>query len=285
MKFSLVLATVERTEPVEVLLCSLASQTMRDFELVVVDQNSDQRLSPLIARYRDRFPIVHLRSSQRGLSRARNAGLSRASGEILAFPDDDCWYGSPTLLADVAARFETRPALRVLTGCSVDGAGQPSQLRWESEAGWVTRFNIWHACISYTIFLRREVAVRIGGFDESLGVGAGTVWGAGEEIDYVLRALEAGFAAWYDPALRVNHPQTAVNNDERAVRRSYLYSAGGARVLRRYRYPMWLIGYRLARALAGSGAALARGDLANARVRWAGLRGSVRGLIGSGATA
>ncbi len=279
MKFSLVLATVERTEPVEVLLRSLAAQTMRDFELIVVDQNGDERLSPLLAGYRERFTIVHLRSSQRGLSRARNAGLSRASGEILAFPDDDCWYGSPTLLADVAARFDARPALRVLTGRSVDGAGRPSQIRWESEAGWVTRFNIWHACISYTIFLRRDVALRIGEFDESLGVGAGTVWGAGEEIDYVLRALKAGFAVWYDPELRVNHPETAADQDERAVRRSYLYSAGGFRLLRRYRYPMWLIGYRLARALCGSGIALVRGDLWKARVRWAGLRGSVRGLL------
>jgi glycosyltransferase involved in cell wall biosynthesis len=280
MKFSLVLATVERTEPVEVLLRSLAVQSMQDFELIVVDQNRDERLALLLARYRECFPLVHLRSSQRGLSRARNAGLRRASGEILAFPDDDCWYGSPTLLADVAARFDARPAVQVLTGRSVDGAGRPTQIRWENEPGWVTRLNVWNACISYTLFLRREVVNRIGDFDESLGVGAGTVWGAGEEIDYVLRALEAGFPVWYDPALRVNHPETAVEHDERAVRRSYLYSAGGFRVLRRYRYPIWLIGYRLARALGGLGVALIRSDLAKARVRWAGLRGSVRGLLG-----
>jgi glycosyltransferase involved in cell wall biosynthesis len=280
MKFSLVLATVDRTEPLEVLLRSLASQTERNFEFLVVDQNQDERLLPLLGRYEGRFPIVHLRASERGLSRARNLGLKYATGEILAFPDDDCWYGSPTLLERVAARFDARPRVDVMTGCSVDAAGHPSQLQWEPDTAWVTWLNIWHTCISYTIFLRRRVIERLGGFDESLGVGAGTAWGAGEEMDYILRALEADFSVWYDPSLQVNHPQTATSRDEHAIRRSYLYSAGGARVLRRYRYPMWFVGSRWVRALAGSGVALARGDFAKARVRWAGLRGSVRGWIG-----
>ena len=54
------------------------------------------------------------------------------------------------------------------------------------------------------MFLRREV-VRDYSFDESLGVGAGTPWGAGEETDYLLRLLEDGHRIFYDPAIAIWH--------------------------------------------------------------------------------
>ena len=57
--FSLILATVDRTGEVERLLDSLDSQTHREFELIVVDQNKDERLVPLLRAYRERFSILH----------------------------------------------------------------------------------------------------------------------------------------------------------------------------------------------------------------------------------
>jgi glycosyltransferase involved in cell wall biosynthesis len=91
MKFSLVLATVGRTQEVARFLDSLARQTYRDFELIVVDQNPDDRLVELLRPFELRFPIIHLRC-ERGVSRARNLGPKYVSGDIVGFPDDDCWY-------------------------------------------------------------------------------------------------------------------------------------------------------------------------------------------------
>ena len=96
LKFSLLLATVGRTAELERFLSSLDAQTYRNFDLIVVDQNPDERLAALVQSYAGRFPVLCVKSTP-GLSRARNAGLRYVSGDVIAFPDDDCWY-PPDLL-------------------------------------------------------------------------------------------------------------------------------------------------------------------------------------------
>ena len=59
--------------------------------------------------------------------------------------------------------------------------------------------------ISFTLFLRRDVVARVGPFDERLGLGSGTPWSSGEELDYVLRAIQSGARIVYDPDLTVTH--------------------------------------------------------------------------------
>src|SRR5271168_3016732 len=97
-RFSLIVATIGRTEEFGFLLQSLAEQTFRDFELIVVDQNSDDRLIPFLEHWNGTVAglantpgslsaIIHLRCAP-GVSRARNLGLQYCTGEILAFPDD-----------------------------------------------------------------------------------------------------------------------------------------------------------------------------------------------------
>ena len=85
MRFSLVLATVGRTDELRRFLAHLDTQTHREFELVVVDQNKDERLKPILEPYRGKFPILHLPSEQ-GLSRARNVGIEHARGDVIGFP-------------------------------------------------------------------------------------------------------------------------------------------------------------------------------------------------------
>ncbi|MCB1543045.1 MAG: glycosyltransferase family 2 protein, partial [Rhodoblastus sp.] len=103
-RLSLLCCTVGRTDKLDRLLASLARQTFRDFELVVVDQNEPGALDPVLAPYLERLDIRHVRS-ERGLSRARNVGLSHCRAKIVAFPDDDCWY--PDALAEqIVALFD-----------------------------------------------------------------------------------------------------------------------------------------------------------------------------------
>jgi glycosyltransferase involved in cell wall biosynthesis len=243
--------SVGRSVELERLCQSLEAQTYRNFELILVDQNSDDRAKEVFDRYRSRFTAKRM-CSPRGLSRARNVGLQQASGDLIAFPDDDCWY--PTdVLQHVASRFQHDEKLCGLTGCSVDADGRPSQGRWASKPLAVDRYNIWTCATSYTIFLRARAVREVGAFDETLGVGSGTAWGAGEEVDYLLRVLRqpSGYIH-YDPTLKIHHPEPILTFEDKAVSRARLYNRGFGRVLRLHRYPLPFVLYLVSRPLTGA---------------------------------
>ena len=130
LRFDLVVATVDRTEPLAALLASLEAQTHRRFRVVVVDQNADERVAMLLASHPG-LETLHLRSA-RGLSRARNVALPRLTGDVVAFPDDDCTY-TPDLLERVAARFAGDAGLDGLTGRAAAGDGA-TDASWERDA-------------------------------------------------------------------------------------------------------------------------------------------------------
>ena len=131
LRFDLVVATVDRTEPLEALLASLEAQTHRAFRLVVVDQNADDRVATLLARTPG-LEVLHLRSRARSLPRAERRAVARSTRDLVAFPDDDCSY-PPDLLERVASRFASDADLDGLTGraATSDGGSDPS---WKRDA-------------------------------------------------------------------------------------------------------------------------------------------------------
>ena len=270
--FDLVVATVDRVSELERLLASLEAQTHRDFRVLLVDQNEDDRLDPILQEHRH-FDVVRLRA-ERGLSRARNAAVGNVEADLVAFPDDDCVF-STGLLEEVAQRFASEPSLDGLTGRAVDEAGRSSR-SWATDPQALTRENLWNRAISFTIFLRAPLVARIGRFDEELGLGASTPWTSGEEIDYLLRGLAVGARVEYDPALVVTH-------SDKGVSPSALRSLGardGASIgyiLRKHAYPKRVVGRMLIRPVGGALAALARGDRAQAGFQLSTLRGRLMG--------
>lgn len=273
MRFSLVVATVDRTTELARLLASLAAQRDRDVELIIVDQNLDDRLVPVLAPYHGLLTILHGRAA-RGLSRARNVGLRQISGEVVAFPDDDCWY-PPEMLERVARLLGEHRDLGGLTGRSIASQGESSgDARFDSVPGLVSRANVWQRACSYTIFLRRAVIETVGDFDETLGLGAGTPWEGGEDIDYPLRAIGLGFQLYYTPEIRVFHPSPA-----QLPARAYTYGAGIGRVWRKHHFPRWFVLYYLLRPLAGSLLNLGLGRLSKAHYYWSALCGRMKGWL------
>lgn len=276
MRFSLVMATVDRVEDLELFLASLRVQAYRDFELIVVDQNPDERLVPIVASYQNEYPVLHLKG-ERGLSKARNLGLEHAGGDIIAFPDDDCRY-PPDLLERVARFFVDHPGIDGLNGRSVDESGETSMGRFDTRAGPIDKLNLWGRGIEYAVFLRAP-SVRGVYFDEELGLGAGTAWGAGEGTDYLLELLERGASLHYNPALVVVHPSIAPPYDAKDIRKTYSYGCGMGRVLRKRKMPLRLKAKWLYRPLGGALLSLAGSRLSEARYRWNTFRGRLRGML------
>jgi len=258
---SLVVATINREAELDRLLYSLEEQGYRDFEIIVVDQNRDDRLVPGLQRHAG-LRIQHLRCEP-GLSRARNAGLRLACGDVIAFPDDDCWYPRQ-LLGNVAEWFESHSGFGLLSVAVRTAENQPSGPHSPPRPRLCTKSNLWGCAVSTALFLRRTVATAVGGFNEDIGVGAPSRYQSGEETDYVLRALKMGFQAWFEPALTVHHPP--LDGIERLKKTSYPFGLGTGCVLGLHEYGVHQVGALLIRSLGGAAASLCLGDLARARV-------------------
>jgi len=249
MKISLILATKNRVEEVRRFVESLAVQAHRDLELVVVDQNDDDRLESVLEDAAPVCPPIRLRC-EAGLSRARNAGLEVVTGDIIGFPDDDCWYPEG-LLSRVVHEFESQPGLHGLTGRSEDGEGHPSGGSFSRSRGGVNFNNVWKRGISYTIFLRSSVCEAVGTFDEELGVGARTRFGSGEETDYLIRAVKMGFRIQYLPDLVVYHPNPVLYTRSHRDK-AFRYGLGMGRVLSKHDYKLSFNFFAIFRPVAGA---------------------------------
>ena len=276
MKFSLIMATLGRTHEVDGFLASLDAQSYRDFELIVVDQNPDDRLVPLLKPRRERFPLIYLRSAP-GLSLARNIGLRRATGEVVGFPDDDCRY-SPHFLDWIARFLKEHPRADGISGRVADEDGS-SDARFDPAPGPIDLANAWRRTSSVSLFVRKRVVETVGGFDETLGVGAETPWRGAEDIDYALRAVRAGFEIRYDPDLVVFHPNPLRYGYRKLAGRAHAYGAGIGRVWRKHDYPTRLVTYHLLRPLGGAVLSIVTGRRDKALFHWSAFRGRLYGWL------
>ncbi len=87
---SVIIPTYNRDWIVKEAIESVLAQDFSDYELIVVDDGSDDRTPEILAAYED--PITVIRQSNRGVSAARNRGIAAATGRLIAFLDsDDLW--------------------------------------------------------------------------------------------------------------------------------------------------------------------------------------------------
>ncbi len=275
---SLVVATRWRTLEVKRLLESLLAQTYKIFEVIVVDQNEDDRLAPLLQDYCERLTIKHLRSANLGHAAGCNAGLRICAGDIVGFPDDDCWY-APDLLQRVVDMFEAHPEWRGITGCEASEENVVSTHRFDQVAGPVTRQNIWRRHISFALFLRTADLTGLF-YDERLGMGAETIWGSGDETDFLLQFIKRGCVVQYDPSVAVYHrdwgqgPYTLA-----AITKARRYGMGMGRILQTHRFPALFTLKCFARPLLGGAYTLILGKPRKAVYHWSIFLGRTTGWM------
>jgi GT2 family glycosyltransferase len=243
-QISFVVSTIGRPTELSRLLTSLSAVPQVAVEVVVVDQHPDGTSAPVASRSWP-FPVVYTTSST-GLSHGRNVGMEHAKGTILCFPDDEAWYPGDALLR--ATDFLTAsPDIDILCGKQVDETGRPSLLRFATNACRVHRFNLPRTVVSSSLFFRRRAVDAVGQFDEQLGAGSGGWWWAGEETDFVLRALDRGLHVWYEPEIHVGHPALFISDSEEARRKQLAYACAAGELYRRHHFPRWYVAWLVAR--------------------------------------
>ncbi|MFM7449096.1 MAG: glycosyltransferase family 2 protein [Leptolyngbyaceae cyanobacterium] len=231
MKFSLVVATLHRVAELDRFLQSLVTQSYQNFEVIIIDQNSDDRLVNLIDAYREMFPITHVQTATPGVSRARNQGRLLAQGDIVGFPDDDCLYPAD-LLAKVAHFFQTNSIWDGLTIRVKDLESDQDAFDYcLKESGKVNDYTVWSVGIGPAMFFRTALAQSVA-FDEEMGPGA--TWVGGEDTDYLLHCLDHNAAVYYDSELFVRHPRPyAIYSIRQLVSREFTYGRGFGYLLRK----------------------------------------------------
>lgn len=181
------------------------------YEVVVVDNNSTDRTREVVESLAARHPRLRYVFEQRqGLSHARNAGIARAGGELIAFTDDDV-RAAPDWVANIRRAFDSHP--------EVDFVGGKVLPRWEREPpAWLSS-DIWSAPLALVdagdepfysnagrafffpganFAFRREVFERVGLFAPDFQRVKNNI-GSVEDSEFLLRVWRAGMQGLYAP--------------------------------------------------------------------------------------
>lgn len=138
-------------------------------------------------------PTSTVTGAARGPGAARNHGAALASGEWLAFTDDDC-VPEPDWLERAAQRIRDSGAT-IIQGRTLE-AGGASLMRFEDEDS--------PGAITTNLFVRRADFVAAGGFDEAFADPERDLYFR-EDTDLVLRLLDSGARQVFAPEVRVTH--------------------------------------------------------------------------------
>ncbi len=89
MLYSIIVPVYNRPDEVKELLDSLLAQTVKPFELLIIEDGSKERCDHLLGHYRSFFTIHYYYKPNSGRSDTRNYGMERAGGDYLLFFDSD----------------------------------------------------------------------------------------------------------------------------------------------------------------------------------------------------
>lgn len=210
MRLSVVINTCDRGASLRQTLRSLAFQTWTDFEVVVVNGPSSDETGEVLEAYAGRIKVRSC--PQRNLSVSRNIGIDAASGDVVAFIDDDA-LATPTWLADLAGAYADA-AIGGAGGKVYDHTGLAVQDHYvvchrlggraqKDVVPPLDRFlgpgaDPFLHLLGTNASFRREALAAIGGFDEEYEYFL-------DETDLCMRLVDAGYRLVVHPRAVVHH--------------------------------------------------------------------------------
>ena len=161
IKFSIITITKNNKSGLARTLGSIRMQIFRDYELIVVDANSDDGTDQIIFEYED-IVGLHLNDTGRNIYTAMNLGVKNASGSWLIFMNSgDCFYDENSL-----GRFEADNSCEIVHGIARRNDGN-IHLPYREDLPFWQRMPISHQ----VIFFNKSIMTRRG-FDESFKIAA-----------------------------------------------------------------------------------------------------------------
>jgi glycosyltransferase involved in cell wall biosynthesis len=197
MKISVVIPVHNTERYVAASIDSVLAQTRPPDEIIVVDDGSTDRTAAVLDTFGARIAVV--RQAQSGSSAALNAGIARASGDMLAFNDaDDLWQ--PEKLARQCAFLSEQPEIDAVFGQVLQFVSPDWQ---DGAADAAHHFQEQTGVHRAAMLIRRAAFDRIGPFDASLRVA--------DFVDWYGRATELGLRTHMLPELVLRRRIHATN--------------------------------------------------------------------------
>jgi glycosyltransferase involved in cell wall biosynthesis len=172
---SVIIPTRNRADLLGRSIRSVLTQSFRDFELIIVDDNSSDNTAEMVQSFDDDRIIYDRLKGNKGAAGARNRGLSLAKGKYIAFQDDDDeWLPEKLEKQVMVLNKSTDPALGIVYSNMWEVEGEKTELtrpnRIMPEDGIIFNDALFGKLKSIGIqaaLIRREVFDKIGGFDEA----------------------------------------------------------------------------------------------------------------------
>ena len=232
MKYSIIVPVFNRPDEVDELLQSLVGQTLKDFEVVIVEDGSEKPCKDVCDKYAGKIDLKYFMKKNSGPGQSRNYGAERANGEYLIVLDSDVVLPEGYLKA-VDDELNSEPS-DAFGGpdCAHDSFTETQKAISYSMTSFFTTGGIRGGKKkldkfyprSFNMGIRRDVYMRLGGFSKMR---------FGEDIDFSIRIFKAGCKCRLFPEAWVWHKR---RTDMRKFFRQ-VYNSGIARVNLYKKYP------------------------------------------------
>jgi len=206
---SIVILTCNRVEILSELLRSLEEQSFRDFEIIVVDNNSSDG-TPI--KLRDTFPHVRLIAlSENTGCGGRNVGIKNANGNIVVTIDDDVFFKNNTEIEKLVNLFENNKDVHVVNFKVLDyytskmasfNWYHPRSMEQFCDATFETDY-ISEGAVAF----KKEIFHASGYYHEDFFLGH-------EGIDLSYRIIDCGYKIIYAPEIEVLHKHSLIQRTE-----------------------------------------------------------------------
>lgn len=168
---SVIIPVYNRKSLLDDVIKSVYAQTWKKIELIIVDDASTEDVFPVVKKYHDKGIIYHRLSINSGAPRARNIGVSLATGEYIAFLDSDDTWDKSKIEKQVSVLSQCSSTGLVYTGIrKLSQEGRLLGYKTPNHRGRLFQILLNDNVIGSTsvVMLRKEVFLETGGFDEEL---------------------------------------------------------------------------------------------------------------------